>query len=215
MAARYWIAVVHKGMADTMATHGFAAFSHGKKSAVDKVEFMGRSAGGLRQSVTRSIFAQAYEIDKTLGNDQRWEMAPLNIAGHYSKLIFPMLREEGNARGLEKAWNNLIALEIAIMEPVEDEKRKSDFTTQRLPSLQWAKWADVADHGERARAANAMLQHVESNMDHDSVEGWIMELVQIVEGGTISEEELMAGDQTELPEPPPPPSTPETSETSG
>lgn len=37
MAQKHWIAVVHKSLAMIMAQHGFVAFSHGKKSAADKV----------------------------------------------------------------------------------------------------------------------------------------------------------------------------------
>ena len=162
-------------------------------TAVERVDFMGESAGGLRRSVTRSIFAQAYEIDKTLGSDERWEMAPLNIAGHYQKLIFPLLREEGNAKGLERAWDNLITLEIALMEPVEDEKRKDDFVKKFLPRVRWAKWADVAENGERARASNEMLKILEANLDHDNAEVWINDLVETVKGGTISDEDFATG----------------------
>ena len=37
MGHKFWIAVVHKSLAMIMAQHGFVAFSHGRKSAADKV----------------------------------------------------------------------------------------------------------------------------------------------------------------------------------
>ena len=156
-------------------------------AAVGKADSMGKYARELRGSVTSSIFAQAYEIDKTLGKDERWETAPLNIAGHYQKLIFPLLREEGNTKGLEQAWDRLINLEVALMEPVEDEVRKQAFVEKKLPELRWAKWSDIANNGERARGANEMLKIIESNMGHDSVEGWIKQLADIVQGGSVSD----------------------------
>lgn len=37
MSAQFWIAVVHHAMVKTMQEHSFAAFSHGKRSAADKL----------------------------------------------------------------------------------------------------------------------------------------------------------------------------------
>ncbi|MFV2033855.1 MAG: EVE domain-containing protein [Halocynthiibacter sp.] len=37
MTAKYWIGVVHLGQARAVALAGFVAFSHGKRSAVEKV----------------------------------------------------------------------------------------------------------------------------------------------------------------------------------
>ena len=160
------------------------------EDGIGKQKAMGEHAEKLQESVTRTVFAQAYGLDKTLKTDSRWEYAPLHLAGHYKQLILPLLREEGNAKGLERAWDRLISMEIAMMEPVEDVKRKDDFVTSHLPSMKWAKWRDVAENGERARAAMKMLDLLEKHKGHDNVEGWIQDLINIVNGVTLRDEDF-------------------------
>ena len=151
---------------------------------------MGAEARGLLRSVTDTIFARAYGLDKTLGTDEAWEMAPLNVMGQYQKTIFPVLREQGDTRGLELGWDRLISLEIAMMEPVEDEKSEAEFGSRRLPSLWWAKWMDVAETGGRGKAATGMLRHLENNLDHDQAEAWIIDLTHVVNGGDLEGEDF-------------------------
>ena len=165
-------------------------------AAVAKREYMKQEASGLNGSVSGTIFAKAYGLDKVL-KDDRWEFAPLDIMGHYQKTILPILRERGDSKGIEHGWNRLINLEIAIMEPEEDEKVKFDFVKERLPTLHWSKWKDVAENGERAKAAMRMLELLENNLNHDDVEDWIYDLINVVNGGMVTDADFEPAPETE------------------
>ena len=171
------------------------------QSMVEDYESMGTAARGLNRSITGTIFAQAYEIELKAPNDGTpgWEMTPLNLNGQFENLILPALREAGDTKGLEAAWNRRIQWEIALMAPEEDEKVKSDFVSKDLPQLHWNKWVDVAENGERARAANAMLALIEGNLQHQSAEDWIKTLVDTVRAGSVSDADFETVDETAAP----------------
>ncbi|MFT5409556.1 MAG: hypothetical protein ACI9NC_002281 [Verrucomicrobiales bacterium] len=168
------------------------------QSMVDESEKMGEAAQGLGRGVTGTVFAQAYEIELKAveGSTYGWEMAPLNLSGHFRQLILPALRDEGNTKGLEQAWNRRIGWEIALMAPVEDLKVRDDFVSKTLPSLQWSKWQDIAEHGERAKAANAMLELIEQHLQHPNAEGWITSLSDTVREGSVTDADFEEDDAT-------------------
>jgi len=155
-------------------------------AVVAKEDFMGDHARKLRQGVESTVFARAYSLDSALSKSEGWETAPLNVTGHYFKTILPALREKEDTAGLSSAWDKYIKLETHLVSTKEDVKAKDDFVEKRLPSMKWAKWTDIADNGDRAKAASAMLALIEKNMKHESVDSWISDLKDVVEGKRIT-----------------------------
>ena len=116
-----------------------------------------------------------------------------SVSENRGKLLDPVL---GARHALER---RNMKQRIALVRERKLAVADNDAVERRLDRL-FVLTHRVADHGERARAANEMLKLVESNLGHDNVEGWITELVEIVRGGTISEEELLTdGDEEEAP----------------
>ena len=142
----------------------------------------------LYEGVNASVFAQAYGLDQVIGSVKSWELAPLNLQGHYMTVIIPELHESGTTTSIEAAWDHYIKLEGTLIANRDDVGLEEEFKSKRLPILLWSKWSDIADHGGRAKAASQMLTLLERYISHDQAENWIQDLEDVANGVELTKE---------------------------
>jgi hypothetical protein len=79
--------------------------------------------GNLTSSVAGSVFAEAYNLQRLLGENDAWEDTPFNISGIYESTILPYLREE-RPDALMNAWDKRIEQETRLVQMLEVHKEK-------------------------------------------------------------------------------------------
>jgi len=135
-------------------------------------------SGGMRtlqDSVKKTIFAEAYKLDKSL-EMENWSYSPGNFGSVYEKAIFPYVRG-AKPESLAATWDRRISLEKKLLlttqenNPIALEK----FNTERLPQLLWQKAADVYTSFSEQQGANSMLQMIKMNPDHPNIKKWVDE----------------------------------------
>ncbi|MFT4175373.1 MAG: hypothetical protein QM627_01845 [Luteolibacter sp.] len=162
----------------------------------------------LGQSVTGTVFAKAYGIDKVKIED--WPMSPFNVADLFDKLFLPPLRVVGKSDELRAAWMRRIQMELQIRETMgrfarndteeggrrgkqgEQETKRVGmaenmrppeyelFVAQEVPALQWQMELDIYKIGDRTEGAKRLLAHIENNITHPSVKEWSAEFKELL-----------------------------------
>jgi len=152
----------------------------------DKLDTQGQM---LRQSVTGTVFAKAYDISNL--DKSSIPNAPLQLTEFYSEVVFPPLRTPDRVEFLRAAWIKSIqqqAVEAEIwagdgngngngkgQKNGQDNTRALNaekFAIETLPQLQWDMEMDLFSNGDEARAAKRMLAHIEKHITHKSVRQW-------------------------------------------
>jgi len=165
--------------------------------------------GAITQSVANSVFAKAYFLEKLLGENERWEPVPINIAGIYNRAILPYLREKDPA-SLMNAWDKRIEQQSRLVAMVEekkaeelrglnrDEERRArnnqanqggtlgqhtreEFVQRTLPQLQWGKLKDQFLYVDEVAGAKGMLDFVEANFKHELGEQFYGEFEELID----------------------------------
>lgn len=147
----------------------------------------------LKESVLDSIFAKAYDINNL--KITNWPKSPLSIKGIYEEIIFPPLREPKSLPQLRQAWLKRIGHEGLLLEKwtnegSADKDRKPAFEKWLIEGrkdLTWQMEVDLFNHGDQRAAALRMLEHVKTNLTHNSAPQWIEEFTQLVKGDPSSE----------------------------
>jgi len=149
----------------------------------------------LRQPVTGTVFARAYEIEGVRIED--WAMAPGRVAEIYDRILLPPLRASRNAESLRNAWTKRIQQELIAIEQwpsgnnnprggrigMASALRGPDydrFMVEEMPRLQWSMEVDVFNHGDPGGAAMRMLAHIERHPTHASVRDWTSEFENLL-----------------------------------
>lgn len=151
----------------------------------DRLETQG---GTLKQSVTSTVFAKAYEISNV--DKSTIPSSPLQLNEFYTKAIFPPLRTPERVEFLRAAWIKRIQQEATQAEiwggggNGRGRGRKDDrdidiraanaekFAIESLPQLQWDMEIDLFNSGDEAGAAVRMLAHIEKHITHKSAGKW-------------------------------------------
>src|SRR5690606_29046891 len=151
----------------------------------------------LRQGVTGSMFARAYDLGEV--KLERWPLAPLQVAAVYDQILLPPHRKSGNITALRSGWTRRIQQEGLMREhwsrnrnnqenqsnrigtkeslrPPEYEK----FLADTLPELQWEMEVDLYRHGDQRGAALRMLAHIEKNLTHTKSRDWASQFQQLL-----------------------------------
>ena len=91
----------------------------------------------LRQPVNQTIFAQLYELDRSLRMDN-WSYTPGSYDSVYQKTLLPYYRVE-HPEMLAQAWDRLIDMETRVTQftQMENTVALEKFQTERLPRLHW------------------------------------------------------------------------------
>ncbi|NNE90077.1 MAG: hypothetical protein HKN23_00370 [Verrucomicrobiales bacterium] len=192
--------------------------------------------GILMQSAARTIFAQAYHLEKLIGDNDNWEPVAYNIEGIYDRSILPYLRRK-KPEALENAWDRRIEQQTRLVAFLaeqdkkqmkgadrDDERRIRDrqesrggilgahdqetFALITLPTLHWSKLKDLYVNVNQQANAIAMLKFLEENLKHPKAEEWFGEFEEMI-GGTEGSLERQYENTS-----PAPGSTPDVSENS-
>jgi hypothetical protein len=146
----------------------------------------------LRQPVTGTVFAAAYEIG---GLDKaEWTMSPVALGDIYGKVIFPPLRTPTKLEALHAAWIKRIQQEEIEVQawsgtgkgrkngqsPDPQSADAGKFATETLPQLQWQMEMDLFRTGDESGAAKRMLAHIQNHITHKSARDWSEELKSLL-----------------------------------
>lgn len=150
----------------------------------DQADALRGQQGLLRQSVTETIFARAYEISGIEVED--WPTAPLQLAQVYDKILLPPNRKSDRTDALRATWLKRIQQEGLIRQRMADNDdggrigmrdavrspEYEKFLADTLPELQWQMELDLFRAGDQRAAALRMLQHIEKNVTHARAREW-------------------------------------------
>ncbi len=163
----------------------------------DKLEYQQQI---LSQSVTSSVFAQAYDINNV--KVEKWSLSPINIDSIYEDTLLPPYRRPGSLATLRAGWIKRIQQETVKMElwsskrpdrENRDEKQRIgmaedmlktpeylQFIEQEVPKLQWDMEMDMFLYGDESGAAARMLAHLQKYLAHPSAKEWSNQLEKLL-----------------------------------
>jgi len=143
------------------------------------------SMGLLRQSVLSTVFAEAYELDRSLGHlrgskgtgaegDQvpaSWSFTPLDLAGIYSSTILPYYGAIGPGE-MGRAWDRWIEYEVRLAKATKSLADYNEFTARNLPEMRWKKSVYFYQVGFQVEGAEAMMKLLAENRGHPQLSDW-------------------------------------------
>lgn len=165
-------------------------------SIFSNAEHLAGQQGILRQAVTSSVFARAYNVSNIKVED--WPTEPLALASVYGTVILPPLRQAGDVEQLRTAWLNRIRQEALIREawsggggprggPRNDDRNEGGrtpafekFLTDERPNLLWQMEEDLFRAGDQRNAALRMLEHLERYVSHPQAASWTDRFIQLI-----------------------------------
>lgn len=176
----------------------------------------------ITSSVANSIFAERYNLDGLLSNNDNWESVPFNIGGIYDKTILPYLREK-QPEALMNAWDKRIEQQSRIVAMIEERKQEAlrgldreqerrargnqdrqggmmgeldqdDYIARTLPKLKWAKLKDHFRYVDEVMGAKAMLDYVQEHITHELGEEFFNEFSDLINGMNAGESSALEGE---------------------
>jgi len=130
-------------------------------------------------NVRNTVFSKAFQLDDFLKKDD-WEYEPMNIAGVYTKVIFPYYEEKKPAE-IPALWETRITAELVLRKATMSETEYQIYYKENQPRLYWAKANYLLNHNITAVLALAdMLKIVRDNPTHPDATVWLDELRQSV-----------------------------------
>ena len=153
--------------------------------------------GILGQSALGSVFAKAYDLDKSV-KIQDWPKGPLEIDSMYEMIVMKPLRNRESISKLKEAWSSRIKHEGLVhqlwgREGTVGRDRKPEFEQwmgQGRINLLWLMETDLYAAGDEKAAALRMLDHLEKYLSHSSAPQWIIEFTNLVNGLPAREAEV-------------------------
>ncbi|HVJ45772.1 MAG TPA: hypothetical protein VM511_05255 [Luteolibacter sp.] len=144
----------------------------------------------LKQGVTATVFAKAYEI----GNLKldKWPLSPIDVSQIYEQVILPQYRNPKGIDKLRENWLRRIQQESIMVEHwggaqkgggkredgrigMLENSRPPEldrFYSETMPTLQWQMELDLFKAGDQAGAALRMINHIEKNLAHQNSKDW-------------------------------------------
>ena len=176
----------------------------------------------ITSSVANSIFAERYNLDGLLSNNNNWESVPFNIGGIYDKTILPYLRDK-QPEALMNAWDKRIEQQSRIVAMIEERKQEAlrgldrdqerrargtqdrqggmmgdldqdDYIARTLPKLKWAKLKDHFLYVDEVMGAKAMLDFVQEHITHELGEEFFNEFSDLIDGMNAGESSAIDGE---------------------
>jgi len=144
----------------------------------------------IKQPVTATVFAKAYEITNI--KVEKWALSPAEITTVYDQIVMPPLRNPAGVDKLREAWTRRMQQEGAVVEywnmkPGGRGERREEkgivdsnarppemdrFLSETLPTLQWQMEMDLFKAGDQAAAAVRMINHIEKNLGNNHAKDW-------------------------------------------
>ena len=160
----------------------------------------------LREPVTNSIFAKAYNLSGI--KVDKWPLSPLELNQVFGQVIFPPLREKGNIEALRTQWQRRILYEGVDKqywgggggggreggreggkEHEKGGKREESsaeyekFVNETQPDLIWQMEEDLYRSGDQKGAAVRMLEHIEKHLAHPKAREWAERFKALIDPG--------------------------------
>ena len=150
--------------------------------------FEGPGMRTLREPVTRTVFAEVYELNQSLQGLSNWSFTPADIGSVYRNTVFPYVREN-NPEMLSAAWDRRIGLEKRLTEITQEDNpiALEKFEEERLPRLLWEKAEDIYKNTSEQQGALAMIKLLQTHSDHPSISGWLNSFRNLLSGGSDSD----------------------------
>ncbi|MEK7949098.1 hypothetical protein [Luteolibacter soli] len=170
----------------------------------------GGNVGPLREPVTNTVFARAYNIGGA--KVENWPLSPLEIPAIFNQVLFPPLRATGKLDALREQWQRRIRYEGVMHKEwggggrggenrgggrpgegrggenrgggghAEDHSAEYEkFVNETLPDLKWQMEEDMYKSGDQQRAAVNMLAHIENNLTHPKARDWAERFKTLIE----------------------------------
>jgi hypothetical protein len=165
----------------------------------DDLKRLGGQQAVMKENVTSTVFAQAYNLTDAASKD--WPTSPVNLTELYEKVILPPLRKPEKTDSLRNAWMKRIRQEVAAREDwsktdrrdKDGDKKEEDennrigtkealrtpetekFLSKTYPQLLWQMEVDVFKAGDERGASMRMLQHLEKYTAHPDATDWAKE----------------------------------------
>lgn len=170
----------------------------------------GGNAGTLREPVSNTVFARAYNIGGA--KIENWPLSPLEISAVFNQILFPPLRATGKLDLLREQWMRRIRYEGELHNEMAGhggggggggegrggrngegrggeggkggEGHSTDyekFVSETVPELQWQMEEDMYKAGDQQRAAVNMLAHIESHLTHPKARDWAERFRTLIE----------------------------------
>jgi hypothetical protein len=145
----------------------------------------------LNQSVTGSVFAQAYEI--TGMKIQNWPLSPVQIDAIYEQILLPPHRSASHLPQLRNGWIKRIQQETQKVEywgknrgerGAEPSPQMEKFLEETSPRLRWNMEIDLFRNGDESGAAVRMLALLEKHLTHPSARDWSDQLRGLIQPAT-------------------------------
>ena len=155
----------------------------------------------IREPVTNTIFAQAYDLDKSL-TMENWSYSPGNYSEVYEQTVFPFFRATATQE-LAAAWDRRIALESGLFSRTYDGNAEAleKFQKERLPALLWQKSMDVYNFVSQKQGAAALIQIVRANPEHPEIRNWVGSFTELLKNTTTSSSEEYPETTKQIPPP--------------
>lgn len=156
-------------------------------------EQFGGNVGTLREPVTNTVFARAYNIGGA--KVESWPLSPLEISAVFNQILFPPLKSTGKLDLLREQWQRRIRYEGIVRHEMTgnggggngggESRGRGDngrgegqsteyekFVSETLPDLKWQMEEDLYKAGDQQRAAVNMLAQIESHLTHPKAREW-------------------------------------------
>ena len=172
--------------------------SEAMESIFDNPKQFEMNVEALRQPVTETIFARAYDLQGLKA--EKWPLSPLEIGQVFEQVFFPPLRAKGSFDSLREQWMRRIRYEgVAKQEwrkPRERGEREDKdektikreisveherFLAETQPELMWQMELDLYKAGDQKRSAVRMLEHIKTYVTHPKARDWGTQLRSLIE----------------------------------
>lgn len=157
-------------------------------SIFSEVEKLKDGANVLREPVSGSVFARAYDLGGL--NVERWPMAPLAVTEIFNTLLMPPYRVPGKTEQLRAAWMKRIRFESLIQEHwaggggkegASHSPEYERFMEETYPEMMWQMEEDLFRSGDQQGAATRMLAHLEKYVTHKKAPEWAKSFRKLID----------------------------------
>lgn len=217
LALRYqlrWLTLVLKSASKGADKNALAKEAYEQMTTIYReIEPIENHQSTLKQSVTSSVFARAYDIHHI---ETKFPLSPASISQIYEDVILPPLRQGRMVEALKSNWRQRIRMEEidatawaahntrVFSGDKRDREREREaknqnrdqqrleqekFATETRPELLWEMEVDLFNAGDEAGAAGRMLSHVNRHLTHKSCSKWVRSLESLLSPETAEETE--------------------------
>lgn len=133
----------------------------------------------LNKALTDSIFVKWLRLGSSLPKGDDWELTPGNLSGILEKNIRPVFRQAKNPALLPTYELEMKVLADRVTMSHRDHDA-TEFNTVVRPRIQLARANDMAELGQKNRAATEIYTMVKSYPQHPDFSKWVQRLRELL-----------------------------------